>query len=537
MAMILKRLRPVLVLVLLLVPLPPATGAKPVGDRDCLRRLGPVDLQTSSILDLQRSLEREAISSVSLVRRYLERIEAFDDKGPALNSIRELNPNALDQAAALDAERRATGARGPLHGIPILLKDNVGTTDMPTTAGSIALKGSIPLRQAFITKRLKQAGAIILGKANLSEFANWVDLSMPNGYSSLGGQVIAPYDFSLDPSGSSTGSGVSATMALAAGAIGTETSGSIISPATRHSLVAIKPTLGLASRAGIIPLAPSFDTPGPMTRTVSDAAAILGAISGVDPNDPATEAQDGNTPSGNDYLAALGTGSLEGARLGVREGDLSSTSGTGQLFNRAIAEMEEAGAIIVPIDEEIAPLASASIVELAAIFNEFKYSLNLYLAEETEPDLRVRTLSEIIEYNNQHPDKVKYGQNLLQLSDAQTGSPFDPVYLATRTAAITTSQVWIDTVLSHYEVDTIVAPDGGNTGVTAAAGYPNVTVPMGYTGSTPHGVAFAGTAWSEPTLLGFADHYELISQMRVPPTEMNAALTEERACSNRDNGD
>jgi amidase len=216
--------------------------------------------------------------------------------------------------------------------------------------------------------------------------------------------------------------------------------------------------------------------------------------------------------------------------LGVRENDLSSTSGTGELFNAAVEEMEKAGATIVPIDSEAAALSNGSIVELGAIFNEFKYSLNNYLASETTPDLRVHTLSEIIAYNEQHPDKVKYGQKLLQISDAQTGSPFDPVYLATKNAAIVASQTWIDTVMAQYDVDAIVAPDGGNTSVTAAAGYPNMTVPMGYEGTTPHGIAFAGSAWSEPTLLSLAYAYERLSRMRTPPTTLNEALTQDLRC-------
>ena len=515
-------------LVLMLVP-GPAPAAKPT-DGDCLRRLSGIDLQTASILDLQKALDSGKTTSVELVRRYIARVEAFDRSGPKLNSVRMLNKGVLDEAAALDAERARSGARGPLHGIPVLLKDNVGTIDMPTTAGSIALKGSIPLHDSFLASQLRDAGAIILGKANLSEFANWVDLNMPNGYSSLGGQVIAPYDPTLDASGSSTGSGVSGTMALAAGTIGTETSGSIISPSTRHSLVGVKPTLGLVSRGGVIPLAPSFDTPGPMVRTVTDAAVMLSAIAGIDPNDPATEAQEGETPEGNDYTASLDAKALKGVHLGVRENDLSSTSDTGKLFNAAIQEMEAAGATIVPIDSEAALLANASLIELAAIFNEFKFSLNNYLASETVPDLRVKTLGEIIEYNSQHPDKVKYGQSLLQISDAQTGSPFDPVYLASKNAAIVASRTWIDTVLAQYEVDAIVAPDGGNTGVTAAAGYPNITVPMGYTGVAPHGIAFAGAAWSEPTLLGLGYAYEQLSHMRVPPTTLNPDLTRTLTC-------
>src|SRR5688572_8876535 len=281
--------------------------AAAVPARECRPSLAGLDLQTVTIPQLQKALASGKTTSRDLVRAYLTRIAAYDE---TVNSIRALNPGALEIAGKLDAERRAGQARGPLHGIPVLLKDNINTTDMPTTAGSIALKGSVPLTEATITTKLEDAGAIILGKTNLSEFANWVALGMPNGYSSLGGQVRNAYSLG-DPSGSSSGSGVAGSMAFAAGTVGTETSGSILSPSMANSLVGIKPTTGLLSRYGIIPLAPSFDTPGPMTRTVTDAAVLLGAMAGVDEKDERT-ADSGDAPT--DYSKHLDDAALKGTR-------------------------------------------------------------------------------------------------------------------------------------------------------------------------------------------------------------------------------
>src|SRR3954451_23177561 len=266
-------------------------GPAPEGARaatGCVNSAAGLDLQTATITDLSKAMAAGSLTSAQLVRAYESRIAAYDTAGPKLNSIRELNPAALKQAKELDAERRAGRVRGPLHGIPVLVKDNYGTTDEPTTAGSIALEGVKPKDDATVVKRLRDAGAVILGKANLSEFAGWVDLSMPAGYSSLAGQVINAYDPDFSPSGSSAGSGVASSMAFSGAALGTETSGSILSPSDANSVVGVKTTLGLVSRYGILPLAPDFDVPGPMTRSVRDAAAVLGAIAGPDPRDPAT---------------------------------------------------------------------------------------------------------------------------------------------------------------------------------------------------------------------------------------------------------
>ncbi len=478
---------------------------------ECRPSVAGLDLQTVTIRQLQKALASGKTTSRELVDAYLTRIAAYDEQ---VNSIRALNPDALKIASKLDAERRAGRVRGPLHGIPVLLKDNINTTDMPTTAGSIALEGSIPLADATITKKLELSGAIILGKTNLSEFANWVDLSMPSGYSSLGGQVRNAYTMG-DPSGSSSGSGVAGSMAFATGTVGTETSGSILSPSQANSLVGIKPTTGLLSRYGILPLAPSFDTPGPMTRTVTDAAIMLGVMAGVDEKDERT-ADSGDAPS--DYTKFLKTDALKGVRLGYSPNDL----GTNGLFQAALTVLEEQGATLIETDT-LSNTRLVGISEIGLIPNEFKASLNQYLAEQTPDSLRVRTLSDIIDYNEEHPDKVKYGQRLLIASDAMPGI-YHP---ATAEATIASSRAVIDATLVADDLDAVVAPGNRYANVSAAAGYPTVIVPAGYTGKTPFGLSFLADGFSEPELISFAYDYEQTTKLRVPPTALNALLVPE----------
>jgi amidase len=490
----------------------------------CLDVIDGVNLQTADVLEMQSALDGK-LSSEALVERYLERIATFDRAGPKLNSVRVLAPDALEQARAADKARKHTPP-GKLKGLAVLIKDNIGTTDMTTTAGSIALELNIPKSEATLTRKLRAAGAIVLGKANLSEFANWVSLTMPNGYSSLGGQVIAPYDFTADPSGSSTGPGVAGTMAFSSVAIGTETSGSIISPSTAHALVGVKPTVGLVSRAGIIPLSPSFDTAGPMTRNVIDAAAVLGVIAGADPADPATDkfAQSELKGVVPDYVAGLDAHALKGARLGVRTGDEGSTP----LFDDALKVLQDQGAILVeipdPVSYPIVGSSDLSLVELGAIFNEFKTSLNDYLATQAGPATPVHSLTDIILFNNDHPDQVKYGQDLLIASDAQSGVEQDPLMIAARIAAIAYAQNWIDTVMDANQLDAIIGADFTNISVTAAAGYPDVTVPMGFIQQEPHGLEFAGHAFSEQKLLSLAYAYEQATHLRKPATVINPNL-------------
>lgn len=488
---------------------------------------GGVDLQTATIPQLQASMDAGTLTSRRLVEEYVRRIAAYDSSGPKLNAVRQLTTDALAQADALDVERRRTGSRGPMHGIPVLLKDNIGTIDAPTTAGSIALEGSIPLREAFLTERLRAAGAVILGKANLSEFANWVSLTMPSGYSSLGGQVLNPYHFG-DPSGSSSGSGVAAAMALATVTVGTETSGSILSPSLANSVVGIKPTVGVISRAGIIPLAPTFDTPGPITRTVTDAAILLGAMTGIDPRDAKTAESEGKLPPNSDYRPFLRADGLRGARIGVSDSDRDALNAEEQaLWDAALATLERAGATVVHSQTDtLSTTKNAGLVEIAVIPNEFKHYLNRYLAEETVPDLRVKTLTEIIAFNKQHPDKVKYGQNLLQISDLTLGNVDEPTAVASRTTAMEGSRAAIEVAMLVDDLDAILAPENVDVNVGAAALYPSIAVPAGYTddGTQPFGITFMGTAYAEPTLISFAYAFEQASAPRVRPTNVNRAL-------------
>jgi len=503
-----------------------ATGSRAQDNAaQCDQIVAGLDLQRVTVPQLQLALRTRAITSEALTTAYLARIDKFDRNGSALNSIRVTAPDALDQARAADAAYAAGTAR-PLEGLSVVVKDNIGTRDMTTTAGSIALALNIPKEEATITKKLRAAGAIVLGKANLSEFANWVSETMPSGYSSLAGQVIDPYNFADDPLGSSTGSAVSGTMAFETLAIGTETSGSIISPSTVGSMVGLKPTLGLVSRFGIIPLAPAFDTSGPIVRSVTDAAILLGVIAGVDPNDPATDKLARGPLAGvvPDYAAHLADQGLLGARLGVRSADLDSSA----LFTAAVQTLIDQGATIVqipdPLSQTVASSSDIGLVELGAIFNEFKVSLNRYLAEQAGPGLPVRTLTDIINYNNQHRDRVKYGQNLLIASNAQSGFDEDPIELASRTAAITATQAWMNTVVDTLQLDAVIAPDFNNISVTAAAGFPDITVPMGYDGQSPHGLSFAGKAFTEQRLLQLAYAYEQATKLRQPPTDINPDL-------------
>ncbi|MEA2386859.1 MAG: amidase, partial [Thermoleophilaceae bacterium] len=483
---------------------PAGQAADPVAK--CVRTVGGLDLQGATIADLERRMASGRISSATLVDAYLSRIAAYDAAGPKLNSIRELNPRAREQAEALDAERRAGRVRGPLHGIPVLLKDNYGTSDQATTAGSIALEGVVPKDDATVVRRLRDAGAVILGKANLSEFAGWVDLNMPAGYSSLGGQVVNAHDPEFSPSGSSAGSGVAASMAFSGATLGTETSGSILSPSDANGVVGVKTTLGLVSRFGILPLAPDFDVPGPIVRSVTDAALVLGAIAGPDPNDPATADAASHLPPGGDYTAALNADALKDARLAYSQDAYDSLDDEHRaLFDAGIERLKRLGAEVVAVQSMSAE--STGIAEIGAIPNEFKASLNRYLAEQM-PGAPVHSLSEIIAFNNQHPDRVKYGQGLLQASDATPGREelFGPQAEPARESARDT----IDGALSEASADAIITPGNAHANVGAAAGYPTVIEPLGYTdgGTQPFGIGFLGRAFTEPQLLGYAYAFE-----------------------------
>src|SRR3954451_12059895 len=470
--------------------------------RECVNSVAGHDLQSATIADLGRAMAGGSLTSVQLVRAYESRIAAYDTAGPKLNSIRALNPAAPAQAKRLDAERAAGHVRGPLHGIPILLKDNYGTADQPTTAGSIALEGVVPKDDATVVKRLRDAGAVILGKANLSEFAGWVDLNMPAGYSSLAGQVINAHDPEFSLSGSSAGSGVAASMAFSGATLGTETSGSILSPSDANGDVGVKTTLGLVSRFGILPLAPDFDVPGPIVRSVTDAALVLGAIAGPDPKDPATADAASHLPPGGDYTAALRPDALRGARPAYsQDAHVSLDDEHRALFDAGIERLRKLGATVVAVnsfDSENTGLA-----EIAAVPNEFKASLNSYLASEM-PNAKVHSLSDIIAYNDQHPDRVKYGQGLLQASDATPGR--EELFPAQAEPSQQSARASIDTALDEGSADAILTPGNAHANVGAAAGYPTVIEPLGYTngGKDPFGIGFLGRAYTEPRALAVA---------------------------------
>jgi len=502
-----------------------AHGAPLYGDP--LVSVAGIDLQAATIPQLEAAMATGRLTSRRLTQAYLARIAFFDHGCVQVNAVRTLTDDALAQADAADAARRA-GRSGPLLGIPILLKDNIDTTDADTTAGSQALAGNRPPADAFLVSRLRAAGAVILGKTNLSEFANWVSLTMPNGYSSLGGQVLDPYTQG-DPSGSSSGSGAGGTLAYAAATFGTETSGSILSPSAANSMVGIKPTVGLVSRSGVIPLAHSYDTAGPIARDVTDAAALLTAVSATDAADGVFLEAPGGPPSAHDYTGDLDAGALHGARIGYSPQDVSSYSGDAQvLFQRALNDMAAAGATLVPFDT-FSDSSAGGLTELGGIPSEFKFGIKDYLANTAgpvgphgRPQLLSDDLTGIIVYNQQHSDRIPYGQNLLIASDATHGLTLDDPSSAT---TIEAARANVDTAFSQNNLTAYVGANADYANIGAAAGYPSVDVPIGYTnGTTPMGLQILGRAWTEPTLIGLAYSFEQATHRRIPPTVIDPAL-------------
>lgn len=498
---------------------------------------GDVDLanlEEVTIAELQAAMEEGEFTAVELVNAYIERIEAIDQDGPRLNSILEINPDALDIAQALDEERRTSGARSPLHGIPILLKDNIDTADrMRTTAGSLALMNSTPARDAFIVQRLRDAGAVILGKTNMSEWANFRSTRSSSGWSGRGGQCKNPYILDRNPCGSSSGSGAATSANLTAGSIGTETDGSIVCPATANGVVGIKPTVGLLSRSGIIPISHNQDTPGPHARVVADAAAILGAMVGVDPDDPATAPSEGRAYT--DYTQFLDPNGLQGARIGVaRQGVTGYSEETDRLFEQAIQAMRDAGAIIIdPADIPTINEITTGPTELTVLLYDFKHDLNAYLAARNDPD--IRTLADLIAFNEENAEQELrwFGQELFLMAQ-EKGELTDPEYIeALETNHRLGRTEGIDAVLQAHQLDAIVAPTGSPAWTTdlvngdhflgassspaAIAGYPLISVPMGFAFGLPVNITFMGTAWSEPTLIRLAYAFEQATKVRRPP--------------------
>ncbi len=497
-------------------------------------------LPEKSIAELQADLLTGKVTSKQLVEGYLRRIEMLDRDGPKLRAIIELNPDAGKIASKSDADRRVGRLRGPLHGIPIVLKDNIDTGDkMLTTAGSLAMVTSRPAEDATLVFRLRMSGAVILGKTNMSEWANFRSAHSSSGWSGRGGQARNPYVLTHGPSGSSSGSAVAASASLAAAAIGTETDGSIVSPANACGIVGLKPTVGLVSRAGVIPISASQDTIGPMARTVTDAALLLGTLTGVDPKDGATAASRGKL--WHDYTRYLKADGLKGARIGVlRKVYTGYHAQTDALFEAAVTGMRAAGAVIVdPADLATAEEMRDSEGELQVLMYEFKRDLEAYLAKrlpisgKSERDVP-RTLDDLIQFNLDHEKEelTVFGQDMLERCERLklTEAEYREILATNRRLA---GREGIDAVLQEHRLDAIVAPTsspagkqgpgdldkflGGSSSPAAMVGYPIVTVPMGFVGELPVGISFIGAAWSEPTLLRLAFAYEQRTLWRRAP--------------------
>ncbi|MBT9393625.1 amidase [Hymenobacter sp. NST-14] len=487
-------------------------------------------LLENTLAELQEKMQRGTLTARGITEQYLNRIKALDQAGPRLSAVLVVNPEALDLAHQLDQERKAGKIRGPLHGIPILLKDNIDTADrQPTTAGSLALAGHRAKQDAFIVQKLRAAGAVVLGKTNLSEWANFRSTRSTSGWSSVGGQTKNPYILDRTPSGSSAGSGAAASANLCAAAIGTETDGSIVSPASCSGLVGVKPTVGLWSRSGIIPISATQDTAGPMTRSVHDAALLLTALAGPDPQDAATRASAGNIPA--DYTEFLKADALKGKRLGVEKNHLTGNSEGVALLQAALAVLRAQGATIVEVEVEklTDPLGQA---EYDVLLYEFKDGVNQYLATA---GAGVRNLSEVIAFNLRNKAKAMpfFQQEILEASD-KLGDLTTPAYRKALQTSRDGARAALNGVLQQHRLDAVVAitnsparcidlingDAGGGPGFSspaAMAGYPHITVPMGQAHGLPVGLSFVGGAWQEGPLLALAYAYEQASRHRVAP--------------------
>jgi amidase len=491
----------------------------------------PSRFDEATITDLQSQMKSGELSAHELTAGYITRIDEIDKSGPRLNSVIEVNPDALAIAEALDKERKEKGPRGPMHGIPVLIKDNIDTADrMQTTAGSLALVGSKPAQDSAVARKLREAGAVILGKANLSEWANIRSSHSTSGFSGRGGLTRNPYALDRNACGSSSGSGAATSANLCTVAVGSETDGSIVCPSSANGIVGIKPTLGLISRAGIIPIAHSQDTAGPMARTVRDAAILLGALAGSDPRDAATAEADGKKQA--DYTQFLDPNGLRGARIGVARKYFGFSDFVDDLMNPCIAKMKAAGAEIVdPADLE--SHGKFDDTELLVLMYELKADLNSYLA--SRPDAQVHSLADIIAFNEKNKDKEMpyFGQDLL-LKAQEKGPLTDKEYVAALAANHSLSREHgIDGVMDKFHLDALVAPTGGPAWITdlangdhvvggssnaaAVAGYPNINVPAGFVFGLPVGISFFGRAWSEPVLLKIAYGFEQMTKVRKAP--------------------
>ena len=540
--------------------------ARPAAAQEPLEAPARLQLVEATVLQLQFALHFRLITSEQLVQMYLDRIAAYDDAGPTLNSFLHVNAQALAEARARDRDRRRGRAHGLLFGIPVLLKDNIDTKDMPTTAGSVALEGAVPPNDAFIARKLRDAGAIILGKATLTEFANFIAIGMPSGYSSLGGYGFNPYDPRplpggdgrpvLTPGGSSSGSGIAVSANLVTVAVGSETSGSILSPGTSNGVVGIKPTLGLVSRDGILPITADQDTAGPLARTVADAAILLGAIAGHDPSDPATAACLVRGNCHRDYTRFLRRNALRRARIAVPRVPYWNglTDAQRQILLDAIAVLRREGAEVVD-PYEIPNQAAISAFGICVSFPPpancssvlmfgQKRDLNAYLA--TRPEAPVQTLSEIIAFNNAHADvALKYGQAIFLAADqldTSPGSADTARYQADRAQDLALTRTGLNAVFdgpdgirgNRDDFDAILFPQNRGAAAPAKAGFPSIVVPGGFTppvdpvvNPAPFGVTFTGRAFSEPTLLGIAFDFEQATRHREPPASAPPLFSDE----------
>ena len=502
---------------------------------------GPhAELEEAGIDDLQRRMAAGELTALALTRQYRARIEALDQAGPELRSVIERNPDAESIAAALDTERRARGPRGPLHGIPVLLKDNIDTADrMLTTAGSLALVGSKPHEDAPVARRLREAGAVLLGKTNLSEWANIRSSRSVSGWSGRGRQTRNPYALDRNPCGSSSGSAVAVAANLCVAALGTETDGSIVCPAHLNGIVGVKPTVGLTSRAGVVPISHSQDTVGPHARTVRDAAILLGALAGSDPRDPATVAAEGKRHA--DYTRFLDAGALRGARIGVaRRGMTGYSVHVDHLYEGVIAALRAERAVVIdPADIPTIDEINSSPSELTVLLYELKADLASYLGTRVPAPERggmvMRTLADLIAFNEGHrQEEMPYFGQELFLAAEEKGPLTDAEYLeAAETCRRLGGRDGIDALMDQHGLDAIVAPTGGpawpidwvngdhflgaSSSPAAIAGYPLVTVPCGHAFGLPLGVTFMGRAWSEPKLLALAYAFEQATRFRRPP--------------------
>jgi amidase len=517
---------------------PWVTSARELSPAAKVAEVSAFEFEEITIAELQESMKAGKHTALSIAEKYLGRIDAVDKHGPGVNSVIETNPDALAIAGALDKERKEKGPRGPLHGIPILIKDNIDTHDrMMTTAGSLALLGSTPPKDSFVAKKLREAGAVILGKTNLSEWANIRSTHSSSGWSGRGGQTKNPYALDRNPCGSSSGSGAAASANLCAGTIGTETDGSIVCPSSANGLAGIKPTVGLVSRAGIIPISHTQDGAGPMCRHMSDAAAILGALTGIDPEDSATAASRAKFLT--DYTAFLNPDGLKGARIGVLRKSFGFNPKVDKVMEASLEVLKKQGATLVdPVALESLEKVRES--EFMCFMYELKADLNAYLAR-LEPNAPVKTLKDIIEFNEKNREKEMpfFGQEIfLQAQEKGPLTTKEYVDAIEKNQRLARNE-GIDMVMDKFKLDAIVGPTGGPAWLTdhingdsfgggtsqpaAVAGYPDITVVAGHISGLPVGISFFGRAWSEPVLIKLAYALEQATKVRKAPRFLSTA--------------